>query len=64
LNQMEFGIKLRFEYDKKEKMKRIFILAIIFVFLTIFVESTNLILQLKGRRLIYNRYDSPYNAGE
>lgn len=28
-----------------------FILTIIFVFLTIFVESTNLILQLKGRRL-------------
>ncbi|MBL7118202.1 MAG: hypothetical protein ISS94_05410 [Candidatus Syntrophoarchaeum sp.] len=32
-------------------MNRIFILTIIFVFLTIFVESTNLILQLKGRRL-------------
>ena len=29
----------------------IFILTIIFVFLTIFIESTNLILQLKGRRL-------------
>jgi len=45
-------------------MNRIFILTAIFVFLTIFVESTNLILQLKGRRLIYNRYDSPYNAEE
>jgi len=45
-------------------MNRIFILTTIFVFLTIFVESINLILQLKGRRLIYNHYDSPYNAGE
>ena len=32
-------------------MYSIFILTTIFVFLTIFVESTNLILQLKGRRL-------------
>ncbi len=32
-------------------MNSIFILTIIFVFLTIFVESTNLILQLKGRIL-------------
>ena len=32
-------------------MNRIFILTIIFVFLTIFVESINLILQLKGRKL-------------
>lgn len=32
-------------------MNRIFILTTIFVFLTIFVESINLILQLKGRRL-------------
>lgn len=32
-------------------MNGIFILTIMFVFLTIFVESTNLILQLKGRRL-------------
>jgi len=32
-------------------MNKIFILTILFVFLTIFVESTNLILQLKGRRL-------------
>jgi protein-S-isoprenylcysteine O-methyltransferase Ste14 len=32
-------------------MSRIFILTILFVFLTIFVESANLILQLKGRRL-------------
>lgn len=32
-------------------MNRIFILTIIFVFLTILVESINLILQLKGRRL-------------
>jgi len=32
-------------------MNRMFILTIIFVFLTIFVESINLILQLKGRRL-------------
>jgi len=45
-------------------MNSIFILTTIFVFLTILVESTNLILQLKGRRLIYNHYDSPYNAGE
>jgi len=45
-------------------MNRIFILTTIFVFLTIFVESADLILQLKGRRLIYNHYDTPYNAGE
>ena len=32
-------------------MNRMFILTIIFVFLTIFVESINLILQLKGRKL-------------
>jgi len=32
-------------------MNKMFILIIIFVFLTIFVESINLILQLKGRRL-------------
>jgi len=32
-------------------MNRIFILTTIFIFLTILVESTNLILQLKGRRL-------------
>jgi len=32
-------------------MNRLFILTTIVVFLTIFVESTNLILQLKGRRL-------------
>jgi len=32
-------------------MNRIFILTIIFVFLTILVESINLVFQLKGRRL-------------
>jgi protein-S-isoprenylcysteine O-methyltransferase Ste14 len=32
-------------------MNRIFLLTLIFVFLTIFVESVSLILQLKGRRL-------------
>ena len=32
-------------------MNRIFSLTVIFAFLTIFVESVNLILQLKGRRL-------------
>lgn len=32
-------------------MNSIFILTTIFVFLTILVESINLILQLKGRRL-------------
>jgi len=32
-------------------MSRIFILTLIFAFLAIFVESTNLILQLRGRRL-------------
>jgi len=32
-------------------MNTIFVLTIIFVFLTIFVESINFILQLKGRRL-------------
>jgi len=42
----------------------IFILTVIFIFLTIPVESTNLILQLKGRRLICNHYDTAYNAGE
>jgi len=31
--------------------KRMFILIVVFVFLTIFVESINLILQLKGRKL-------------
>ncbi|MBU7030380.1 MAG: hypothetical protein HXS48_25840 [Theionarchaea archaeon] len=32
-------------------MSRLFVLALIFVFLTIFGESVNLILQLKGRKL-------------
>jgi protein-S-isoprenylcysteine O-methyltransferase Ste14 len=32
-------------------MNRIFIFTIIFVFLTIFIESVNLMLQLKGRKL-------------
>lgn len=32
-------------------MSTLFVLALIFVFLTIFGESVNLILQLKGRKL-------------
>jgi len=32
-------------------MKKLFFLTVVFAFLAIFVESTNLILQLKGRRL-------------
>lgn len=41
-------IKLRFEYEKEEQiMNRIFILALLFVSLTILVESLSLILQLK-----------------
>ncbi len=32
-------------------MNRIFILALVFIFLTIFVEFVNLVLQLKGRKL-------------
>ena len=58
------SIKLCLNRIRREKMNRIFILTTIFVFMTIFVESTNLFLQLKGRRLIYNHYNSPYNAGE